>query len=241
MKRGGRPLKTLETLSEFRARTDGFIWDSLPAGGLETAPNLPLKVGTDGKLAPFAGSTVVFPLPEAAKREIGRIQDQLYLTCAPALAERLDPSSFHITLHDLVSGKPDQSLNGRMDRVREPALACVRQISEKRETLRLRSTALFNMVNTSMVLGFAPADEESCGRLMAYYELLQAVVPLGYPLTPHVTVAYFRPGAVTAELADRLREAAAEAAQRDKILLELSSETLEYQRFSHMNHYWREI
>lgn len=232
----------LENLSAFLARTSGFTSDSLPhSGGLDTSPGLSLKVRPDGSMKPFMGNTVVFPLPEQAKQEIGRIQDRLYQACAPALAEPLTVSSFHITLHDLLSGTPTQSLSGRVARVREPALACLERISAKRETVCLRSTALFNMVNTSMVLGFAPADETSCERLMTYYEMLQAVVPLGYPLTPHVTVAYFRPGAVTAELTERLREAAAEAGQRKKLFVKLSTEALELQLFSDMNHYWADM
>ncbi|MDE6281882.1 MAG: hypothetical protein K2M15_08890 [Oscillospiraceae bacterium] len=235
-------MKELESLSAFQARTSGFVSDSLPhSGGFETNANLPLKVGVDGEMKPFMGNTVVFPIPEHIQRQIGLIQKRLYQLCGPALAEPLEASSFHITLHDLLSGTPAQDLSNRIARAREPALTCLKQISEKSETIRLRSTALFNMVNTSMVLGFAPADETSCARLMAYYELFQEVVPLGYPLTPHVTVAYFRPGTVTAELTEKLRQAVAEVGQREKLSLELSAETLEYQLFSDMNHYWADM
>ena len=235
-------MKKLEDLPAFRARTAGFTADSLPhGGGLETNANLPLKVGMDGKMEPFMGNTVVFPLPEEVKREIGRMQERLYRTCAPALAEPLEASSFHMTLHDLLSGKPDRTLRRRMDDMRDAALERVRQIARAGETVRLHTTALFNMVNTSMVLGLAPADEESCGRLMAYYETLQDVVCLRYPLTPHVTLAYFRPGVITAEWVEKLRDAVDEIGQREKIFMELPAKTLEYQLFSDMNHYWRDM
>lgn len=230
-----------EDLHTFRARTGGFVHDSLPwDGGFETSAGLSLKVGPEGSMAPFGGNTVVFPLPEAVKREIARMQDRLYRTCAPVLAEPLTVSSFHITLHDLLSGKLSQELRARMDAVRDLAAARVRRITETRETVRLHSTALFNMVNTSMVLGFAPADEESCGKLMAYYELLQEAVRLDYPLTPHVTVAYFRPGTVSAEWVKRLQEAVDEVGKWETIAVELPAESVEYQCFSDMNHYWRE-
>ena len=236
-----RIMKKLENLTAFRVRTGGFIWDSLPhGGGMETSPGLPQKVCPDGRMAPFGGNTVVFPLPEPARQEIGLIQDRLYQTCAPALAEPLAVSSFHITLHDLLSGAPDQALRRRIDSVRAPALARVRRIAEAGGTVRLHSTALFNMVNTSMVLGFAPVDEESCRRLMACYEQLQEVVPLNYPLTPHVTVAYFRPGTISAEMVGALRGVVEETGCREGILVELSMKTVEYQLFSDMNHYWRE-
>lgn len=235
-------MKELESLSAFQARTAGFVSDSLPRGrGFETNASLPFKVGADGKMEPFMGNTVVFPLPEHIRWQIGAIQERLHQLCGPALAEPLEASSFHITLHDLLSGTPAQDLSNRIARAREPALTCLKQIAEKGETIRLRSTALFNMVNTSMVLGFAPADETSCARLMTYYELFQEVVPLDYPLTPHVTVAYFRPGTVAAELTEKLRQVVAEVGQRKKLSLELSTETLEYQLFSDMNHYWADM
>ena len=234
--------KELESLSAFLARTAGFTSDSLPHGGvLETNAGLPLKVGLDGKMEPFMGNTVVFPLPEETKREIGRMQEQLYRTCAPALAEPLEASSFHITLHDLLSGKPDRDLRDRIGRIRSAALACVREIAGTGETVRLHSTALFNMVNTSMVLGCAPADEDSCGRLMTYYEMLQKVVCLDYPLTPHVTLAYFRPGVIPAEFVGRLRGVVDEIGQREKIFVEIPVEKVEYQLFSAMNRYWRDM
>ena len=233
-------MKELESLSAFQARTGAFIYDSLPHGrDLETSAGLALKVGSGGRMEPFMGSTVVFPLPEPARQAVARIQERLYRTCAPALAEPLEPSSFHVTLHDLLNGKPARALEERVSHMRDAALARVRQIAERRETVLLRSTALFNMVNTSMVLGFAPADEESCERLMAYYEMMQEIVPLNYPLTPHVTVAYFRPGTISAEAVEQLREAAGEVGRWEKLQITLPVEALEYQEFSDMNHYWR--
>ena len=35
---------------------------------------------------------------------------------------------------------------------------------------------------------------ESCRLLMRYYEAFQPILCLNYPLTPHVTLAYFKPG-----------------------------------------------
>lgn len=235
-------MKKLEDLAAFQARTSAFIYDSLPRGqSLETNASLPLKIGSGGSMEPFMGNTVVFPLPENVKREIARIQERLYRTCAPALAEPLEASSFHITLHDLLNGRPSRELRDRMEQIRDAALACVRKIQEKHETVRLRSTALFNMVNTSMVLGFAPADEESCGRLMAYYEMLQEIICLNYPLTPHVTVAYFRPGTISAEWIEALQGAVDETGRQERISVELPAQTVEYQVFASMNHYLREL
>lgn len=233
-------MKKLETLSMFWERTAGFVSDSLPHNrGFQTNDNLPLKISPDGKMEPFIGNTVVFPLPEHVRQEIGSVQARLHHSCAPVLAEPLEVLSFHITLHDLLSGKPSQELNDRINCAQGPALKYLKQITQKHETVRLHSTALFNMVGSSMVLGFAPADEESCNRLMTYYELLQEVVHLNYPLTPHVTVSYFRPGYITAEFVEKLQTVINEVNnQQSRIDVELPVETLEYQLFSDMNHYW---
>lgn len=149
-------MKDLECLSAFLERTTGFTTDSLPhSGGLQTNENLPLKVAADGRWEPFMGSTAVFPMPEQAKQKISRIQERLYQVCAPILARPLEPSSFHMTLHDLLNGTPTRELMDHIDRTRDPALNRIRQIADRDETVCLRSTALFNMVGSSMVLGSA--------------------------------------------------------------------------------------
>ena len=234
-------MRNSESLPAFQARTAGFIYNSLPhSGGLQTNANLSMKIDGGGRMAPFAGNTVVFPLPEEARQEIGQIQERLYQTCAPALAEPLEVSSFHITLHDLLNGTPSPELYDRINGMRNAVLECLKEISEDGGTVSLQSTALFNMVNTSMVLGFAPADEISCSRLMTYNEMLQEFVYLPYPLTPHVTVSYFRPGTVSAGLVEKLRGVVDGAGRREHIRIDLPVETIEYQLFSDMNRYWKE-
>ena len=230
----------LETLSAFLERTNRFIWDSLPHdGGVDTDPNLTAKVDGEGHLTPYAGSTIVFKLPEDVKRAIAAVQDLLYQSCSDALAERLDPDGFHITLHDLVSGAPGDELTGQISAVRDRAVERTAWIAGGNETVCLRSTALFNMVNTSVVLGFAPADEYSCARLMDWYGSFQRIVRLDYPLTPHVTVAYFRPGTLAPEQVAALRTVIWQTNRQGPITVELASNAIEYQEFSDMDHYWR--
>lgn len=229
----------LETLEGFRARTEAFLYSSLPVGGtLETNPNLTHKVDGQGNLLPFGGNTVVYSLPEPVRRQLARVRAALYDRCGAVLAQPLGEDTFHITLHDLVNGLPSPRLEEEMRSVGPLALAEVERVRAETEPVHMVSTALFNMVNTSMVLGFAPADEASCARLMGYYQRFQRVVTLHYPLTPHVTVAYFRPGRYGPEQVDRLQEAVAWAAAQPPISLALSGAELEYQCFSSMARYW---
>ena len=142
-------------------------------------------------------------------------------------------------MHDLLNGEEGADLRWRMGEMEHRAKELVYQIAERKEEIRFKSSVLFNMVNTSMVLGFEPADEESCQRIMEYYEILQEVIPLNYPLTPHVTIAYFKPSWIEAEQVNRLWNVIDWVNQQEVIEVTLSTQMLEYQLFSSMNHYYK--
>ena len=185
----------------------------------------------------FIGNTIVF-LPDEVKIRIYAIQEQLHRECSDILAEPLIEDIFHITLHDLLNGEKYADLRWRMGEIQDRAKQLVWQIAERNEEIRLKSSVLFNMVNTSMVLGFEPADEESCQRIMEYYEILQEVVSLSYPLTPHVTVAYFKPSRIEIEQVKKLQGVIDWVNEQTPIRMILSTKMLKYQEFSNMNHYW---
>ncbi len=228
----------LETLREFLERTGSFNQSSLPAGcGMDTNPGLTRKVSAEGRLLGYYGNTVVYRLPDEAKRQIRILQDKLYAVCGDVLAEPLAEDTFHITLHDLVSGPASPDLERAVREVEPAAAARTAECSNEPGIIRMRSSFLFNMVNTSMVLGFEPEDEESCHRLMRNYEAFQDIVALNYPLTPHVTLAYFKPGTIRAEQVGRLQSVIDFARAREVIRVELSGSMLEYQIFSSMNCY----
>ena len=196
----------LETLQQYRDRT-AFMWDSLPQrGGLRTSEGLALKVSPDGSFRQFYGDTVIFTLPQPMIAWLAEIQEELYAICGICLAQRLAPETFHIPLHDLLNQAQHEP----------PGLACNRQqamlaIEEVRRqappSIAIRSNCLFSMVSTSIVMGFEPATESDCAALMAMYERFQTIVPLSYPLTLHVTLAYYKPGDYDDEMLLQLREA----------------------------------
>lgn len=230
--------KKLETLQEFQARVGSYNRTSLPVNSsMDINSNLWKKIDDFGKMKTFIGNTTVFLLPEEVKRKIHNIQNKLYEECSFILAEPLVADTFHITLHDLLNGEESEDLRWRMGEIEHRAKQLVCQIRERNEEIRLKSSVLFNMVNTSMVLGFEPADEESCQRMMEYYELLQQVVFLNYPLTPHVTVAYYKPCRIEIEQVKKLQEVIDWVNTQESIEVTLSTKMLEYQIFSNMNHY----
>lgn len=213
---------------------DNYICNSLPRwGDFTTNPNLRKKVDDGGKLHPFVGNTVVFLLDAETKEKLRQLQEALYRTAPDMLAKPLQMSTFHMTLHDLANGTPGQpGLEDYMQYTQEKAS---RMLSGWRDAppLRMKATWLFNMVNTSIVLGLAPADEDSRHRLDGMYTALEAVVHLGYALTPHITVGYFRPGTYNSEQVRRLSA----ALRNVELEITLDMKDLVLQEFSDMNHY----
>lgn len=193
-----------ETLMEYRARTL-FMKSSLPENAdFQTNMKLGDKVDWNGRFKPFYGDTVVFDLPESVKDWIEKLQHKLYSLCGYCLAEKIPAETFHITLHDLHNSP--ENMPAEVDEDRKKVRDILMELDKKYpEEISLRSVCLFNMVNTSIVLGFEPAREEDCAALMRLYEELQHVVPLAYPLTLHVTLAYFKPGIYNHDMLRALR------------------------------------
>lgn len=211
-----------------------YISRSLPeCGAFVTNSNLIRKVNNTGAFLPFYGNTVVFDLDEAAKKALLSLQEELYKNAGWMLSQRIDPATFHMTLHDLVNA-PDltDDLKCRMQEAEVKAKS-IMETWKGQTPLRMKATWLFNMVNTSIVLGLAPADEESWHQLDEMYTTLESVVHLGYALTPHITMAYFKPGNYRQYDLNYLGQ----ALRPVNLNVELSLENLFYQEFSDMNHY----
>lgn len=232
-------IKRLETLDELRTRTQ-FVYEPQFGGGFTVSPSVGAKVAPeDGALLPYAGSTVVLTLPEPARNEIEAYQRALYYRAGWCLSRPLPAESFHITLHDLESGTPSPELEARIGAVRENAKAIAGEIAASGQTVCLRSTRVYCMAGTSLVLGFEPEDTESCRLLMAAYALLERIRPLDYPLTPHVTLGYLRPLKYTRGHLEALRAAVEACGRMAGVYLELPLSAVEYEAFSDMRTYWR--
>lgn len=104
------------------------------------------------------------------------------------------------------------------------------------QTIKMRSKSIFNMVNTSLVLGLYPVNEEEYGKLMQLYYLFDDVKKLDYPFTPHITLAYYNVDGFDREVAKRL-EGIVNELNAKVIEIELDTRELFYQRFVSMNEY----
>ncbi len=226
----------IETLEQFRARTN-YIWNRLSEGGFDTAPGCAAKVSRAGRLLPFYGDTTIFDLASDDIAWLTGLQNALYEACGEFLSDRLRPETFHITLHDLFNGTDWQVIEAGVQKTLTHARQVVDDIRKSFPWgVHVRAKCLVNMVNTSVVLTFEPVDEANCQPLMEMHARLQAVVPLSYPLTPHVTLAYFRPGKISAEAGARL-QAVFDAAGVDGNVLHLDVSRLNACTFTDMNHY----
>ena len=213
---------------------EDYIFRSLPEeGDFSTNPNLTKKVNHFGEFLPFFGNTVVFELRDETKQALQGLQEELYKSAGWMLSQKLDPSTFHMTLHDLANGlELTEELKDRMAAAEEKAKILLAQW-QNQPPVHMKTTWLFNMVNTSIVLGLAPADEESWHRLDEMYTALESVVRLDYALTPHITMAYFKPGIWSQYDLNCLRKALCPV----ELEVELKMEKLVYQEFMDMNHY----
>ena len=228
-------MRDIESLQDFLNRINSFNQNSLPKDcDMQTNPNLFKKVDNNGKLLEYFGNTIIFCLPEEVKEKIYLIEQKLYDICGDVLAEPLAKDSFHITLHDLLNGTPSENLQQEMLKIQSLA---IKMLDNKTDIIRMKSNFLFNMVNTSMVLGFEPVDNDSHKTLMRYYQDFQSVVNLDYPLTPHVTIAYFKLQIINKNQVKNLQSVIDWVKNQESIYCDLSGSMLKYQTFTNMNNY----
>lgn len=202
-------------------------------GDFVTPEGLKKKVGPDGTLLPYVGNTTVFLLNEDIKQQIKQLQDELYAASPWMLAEPLTVESFHMTLHSLEDDPPGTTgLPERMTRAAELARPLLSKW-QGQPPLRMKTTWMFNMAHTSIVLGLQPTDNDGWRRLEEMYCALEAVRPLGYAMTPHITLGYFRPGAYSQEEISPLRN----VLRNVDMEVTLRMEDFVLQEFSDMNTY----
>lgn len=218
------------SLPELAETSPQFEKDKLRA--FQTSRNLRQKV--QGKtLLPYFGNTTVFLLDDDIKRQLSVLQEELYQKAGWMLSDKLKQETFHMTLHDLVNGP---ELTGDLQRqMREAEQKTKSLLAGWRDQfpLQMEATWMFNMVNTSIVLGLAPADNDSWERLDAMYTALHEVVPLNHGLTPHITMAYYRPDTYTVYDLKCLKE----ALHPVELKITLQMKDLVFQSFTDMNSY----
>lgn len=145
--------------------------------------------------------------------------------------------TFHVTLHDL-SNSP--VLRNVAEELFENELKVIEQMkiirNRKKAKIRTKSKCLFNMVDTSLVLGLYPADQDAYNRLMELYSVFDQVKKLNYPFTPHITLAYYNINGFDIQAA-RTLENTVNQLNSSEMEIDLDPNHLYYQKFKSMNNY----
>lgn len=205
---------------------------------IEVNVNLKDKVTSDGEFKQFYGDTVVFELTESEKAILTNYQDMLYDNCGECFAERLPKSTFHMTLHDLNNSVNYTNIQKEMEESKAKVSKIFKELidTQGNTTIKLKSSYAFNMVNTSIVLGLEPVNEEEYDKLMLLYNKFEQVKKLGYPLTPHITLAYYRHKNIELDSINKLKEVIKEI-NSSEMVIDLKLENLCYQYFTNMKDY----
>ncbi|MDO5081313.1 hypothetical protein [Buchananella hordeovulneris] len=226
-----------ESLAAFAARIGAFAADSVPHD-FAVNPAVAEKVAAEtGRFLPFFGNTTAYLLPASAQEYVARLADTLHARHGEHLAAPLPPALAHVTLHDLRASS--QLAAVAADVFRDgPALGVAVAAARALGPVRCRLTYVFNLVNTSVVVGLQAVDEAAHRRLLAARDCVSHLVPHPH-FTPHLTLAYYRSGPVAPEfppaLAATLRELSLKVRDYE---VELLPELLHGLHFSSMATYW---
>lgn len=193
----------MSLLSEYEQRT---AWKYEPIQGFfHTAEGLARKVNPTGDYVPFPGTTAVFR-PDKTCLGVIRLMQQVLsqrLSGTGMLASPLPASTIHLTLHDLVcpekcvSDPGDEAgYQAELTESLRRAAGIVEKIHRDYAGRRISMAAdrIVQMVSKSLVLLLKPLTEADCQLLLEMYDRFEEIVRLPYPLTPHITLAYFKPG-----------------------------------------------
>ncbi len=215
-----------------------WYYNSMPPEGrgevFATSAGLEQKVDAEGSFRFFCGETTTFHLPEWVSEHLISVQNRLYDAAGEMLSvQRLSRESMHMTLHSFWDmGEKLSYMDASYDH-RE----VFRTLDEVRrdfpEEIMMRTVCPLSMVNTSVVMGLAAATEADGKILAEIYSRVSAHYPRSYGLTPHVTLAYYKPGCYPEEVWSRLKQ----SFEAEEILFPISTSELFFENFTDMSRY----
>ncbi|MDE7132485.1 MAG: hypothetical protein K2O65_11890 [Lachnospiraceae bacterium] len=229
----------METYQEFLDRINSFEKKEINFGNkyFKGNPSISQKVDKDNTYRRFYGDTIVFALDNIVKEKLARYVEVLYRAAPTCFCERLVLNTFHMTLHDLSNAPVLRDVAEELFENELKVIEKMRKIqNQEKATIRMKSKYIFNMVDTSLVLGLYPVGEEEYRKLMELYFMFEDVKKLPYPFTPHITLAYYNVNGFDLQAAGMLEEAVSKLNQ-DEMEIELNVNNLYYQKFKSMNDY----
>jgi len=200
------------------------------------------KVNEDGTFRRFIGDTVVFDLEHSQKQLIKTFYiDPLYDVAGGCFAEKFHETTIHMTLHDLNSSEyDDYDVLKKMFETEVELVKRIRDVACAPDSIKMVTTCVFNMVNTSMVIGLVPKTQEDYHKLMKLYNVVDDICQLPYPLTPHITLAYYNRNGFEGELLTEIERIVNKMNDVSHEIV-LSTSRLYYQKFVNMNTFFNVI
>ncbi len=226
----------MESYQEFLQRITAFEKEEIYLGDdcFAANPSLSAKVTSEGKFRDFYGDTVVFNLDSDIKNKLSEMTQMLHQNAPECFSEALINDTFHMTLHDL-SNSPELGCIAQEIFFNELKAAKLFK-KVKNQKIHMKTKYIFNMVNTSIVLGLYPADENEYLKLMNLYYMFDNIKALPYPFTPHITLAYFNPDGFGKDSMTRLKDTVCRL-NKSNFDIKLDTRQLFYQKFTNMNSY----
>lgn len=228
----------METYGQFMDRICSFEKPEFHIQGDYFTPSNSVlaKVAENNTFQKFYGDTVVFDLSIDEKMKIDEIIFTLYIHASKCFCEELKFCNLHMTLHDLSNssdGLKALQLSSRNEAQLIKVLASKKKYIHK---IRMRTNFIINMVNTSVVLALYPVNADEYSKLMYWYGMIDEVLTLPYPFTPHITLAYYKRNGFGKEEIQSLTWVVNELNKRS-FEITLDTRNLVYQRFTSMNNY----
>ena len=230
--------KTTETYEDFLDRINSFEKSEIDFGNnfFNVNPSLKNKVDEKNGFKNFYGDTVVFDLDKSTKEKISKIVDKLFHECPECFCEKLVGNTFHVTLHDLSNSPELREVATEIFYNELKIIELIKQIDL--QTIKMKPKYVFNMVNTSLVLGLYPINETEFSKIMDLYNLVDNVKTRPYPFTPHITLGYYNIKGFNVQSAKKLESLVSEINQTSLDMeIELDVQNLFYQKFVNMNKY----
>jgi len=195
------------------------------------------KVNHDGSFRSFFGDTVVFRINQKEQKQVEHIAKSLYKNFGDCFAEQIDAETYHVTLHDLASGNDLSQIAVRMFENELAIKDAFGRYNFPQNPIKMKSTYLLNMVNTSIALVLIPNREADYQALMELKRVFQVISPLDYPFTPHITLAYFGRAGIDQNKIAALSTLVTEL-YSEPTYFSLHIDDLFYQKFISMNQYY---
>lgn len=199
------------------------------------------KVSEHGEILPFYGDTIVYPLTPDQIKMLKPIQDKVY-NLFFSFSNRIKPSTFHITIHDLINNKDAESIREQIKLSKKKVNSVFQKFrryfiaNPDHAIIRFTNLKIFAGYHIAITIGMEPETKRDFNILMNFYKQFEDIVELPYMLRPHVTIAYFKPinylQIEQEEICAKLREF-----NLNHITLPIDLRNVVYQYFTDMNTY----